>query len=257
MLLFIKGLIIGMGKIIPGVSGSVLAISLNVYESCLKAVSNIFKNFKDNLKLLVPIGLGIFTSVVLTSKLVIYLLDNYYLSTMLLFIGLIIGGIPIKKIQINNLCKKDYFVFFLALSFCLLSFIEPSTFMSHPNTIVFFLIGIIDAVTMVIPGISGTAVMMLLGCYDMFMETVSSLMFIQLIPCIIGLIIGVILVAKLIQYLLENEYQTTYCGIIGFSISSVIMLLFTTFNRKYNIYEVIISLLLLVLGFIISKKFEE
>ena len=87
--LIVKGLIIGLGKIIPGVSGGMLAISLGVYEKGLDALSHFFRNVKENTKFLCLLGLGILISVVLMSKLIKFSLDNYYLPTMLLFIGLI------------------------------------------------------------------------------------------------------------------------------------------------------------------------
>ena len=91
--LIVKGLIIGLGKIIPGVSGGMLAISLGVYEKGLDALSHFFRNVKENTKFLCLLGLGILISVVLMSKLIKFSLDNYYLPTMLLFIGLIAGGL--------------------------------------------------------------------------------------------------------------------------------------------------------------------
>ena len=106
--LFIKGLIIGIGQIIPGVSGGMLAISLGLYEKGINAISNFFSNVKENLKFLVPIALGIITSILYISKVIKYFLSAYYLPTMLLFIGLIVGGVPplIDKIKIILFEKK-------------------------------------------------------------------------------------------------------------------------------------------------------
>lgn len=93
--LYIKGVIIGIGKIIPGVSGSVLAMSLGIYEEAIKAINHFFKDISRHFKFLFVVGLGIITSVVLTSNIIKYFLNHFYLPTMLLFIGLIIGGISL------------------------------------------------------------------------------------------------------------------------------------------------------------------
>ena len=103
LILILKGIIIGAGKIIPGVSGGMLAITLNVYDRAIKSISNFFKNVKENFTFLFTLGIGILLSILSVSKLIEYTLDNYYLPTMLLFIGMIIGGIP----SIVNEAKQE------------------------------------------------------------------------------------------------------------------------------------------------------
>ena len=104
----LKGIVIGIGKIIPGVSGAVIAISLGVYEKGLEAITKINK---ENIKFLINIGSGIVISIILFSKLILYFMNNYYLPTMLLFIGLIIGGtFELKKI--SNLIEKSILLYF-------------------------------------------------------------------------------------------------------------------------------------------------
>ena len=102
LVLFLKGIIIGIGKTIPGVSGASLSISLGVYEQLISSMANIFKETKKNLKFLLIIGSGIIISIMLSSNLIMHCLDNYYLPTMLLFIGMIIGCIP----NIVKMAKK-------------------------------------------------------------------------------------------------------------------------------------------------------
>ena len=101
MLNLLKGFIIGIGKIIPGVSGSVLAITLGVYDKSVEYINNFKHNKKESLKYLLPLGIGIIISIIIFSKIITILLDKYYQITMLFFIGLIIGGLPeiIKKVK--------------------------------------------------------------------------------------------------------------------------------------------------------------
>ena len=92
LILFIKGFILGIANIIPGVSGGTLAVSLGLYEKILDAIGTLFKNFKNNVKFLTPIILGIVVSILSTSKLVSYALANFKAQTVFLFVGLIFGG---------------------------------------------------------------------------------------------------------------------------------------------------------------------
>ena len=103
MNLIIKGFIIGLGKIIPGVSGSMLAISLGIYEEIIEKISSITKNFRKNIEYLAKISIGIILAIILTSKIIVKCLNHYYFPTMLLFIGLITGGIPnqLKKTKLK------------------------------------------------------------------------------------------------------------------------------------------------------------
>ena len=273
LILILKGFIIGIAKIIPGVSGAMLAISMGLYEKMIEAISNFFINPIKNLKILFPVGIGVILAVILGSKVVIYLINNYYLSTMLLFIGLIIGGIPLifKNIKIKEINYKHYIIFLT--SFCFVFLISlvgvQNYFIDYQNgfveKIIFFVIGVIDATTMVIPGISGTAVMMLLGCYDILLSLMSSLTDFQnilfnitlIIPYMLGVGICILLLSKLMNYLFQKKEQIIYSSILGFSLSSIILLLFEVFNKPYSIFEILIAIHLLIIGFLISYKLDN
>lgn len=270
--LFIKGLIIGIGQIIPGVSGGMLAISLGLYEKGISAISNFFNNIKENLKFLVPIALGIITSVLYISKLIKFFLSAYYLPTMLLFIGLIIGGVPplIDKIKVNTNKKNIIIIIIVFVIVTSLSLFKGNNNISFDNISIFeyitlFIVGIIYAATMVIPGVSGTAIMMLIGYYGVIIDLISNLTNISYtlenfniaIPILIGFIFGVIVVTKLMNYLLKNHEVKTYFGITGLVLSSVLIMFLKTFNTNSNFNEVIIGLILLVLGYFTSKKLDN
>ena len=117
MLNLLKGFIIGIGKIIPGVSGSVLAITLGVYDKSVEYINNFKHNKKESLKYLLPLGIGIIISIIIFSKIITILLDKYYQINMLFFIGLIIGGLPeiIKKVkkQDNIIVGTSFIIFFI------------------------------------------------------------------------------------------------------------------------------------------------
>ena len=269
--LFIKGLIIGIGQIIPGVSGGMLAITLGLYEKGIDSISNFFENVIDNLKFLIPVGLGIITSILMVSKVIKYALSVYYFPTMLLFIGLIIGGIPSLISKVNkNLSNKNIFIFLIIFIFIMiLNIINNKNTVILNNISVFemltlFVVGIIYAATMVIPGVSGTAIMMLIGYYDLILTIISratNLEFITknfniILPIIVGFIFGIITVSKLMNYLLKKHEIKTYYGIMGLVISSIFVMCITTLKYNFNLLDLIIGFILLISGIKISRKLE-
>lgn len=271
--LIVKGFLIGTAKIIPGVSGAMLAISMGIYEKAMQAISEYRKNPIEHFQFLCPLGIGAMLAVILSSKIIVYLLNNYYLSTMLLFIGLIFGGVPaiVKETKSKKWTIRQGIAFLLSFIFVFLfSFLgEQSLFLNIQNPIlnilIFILIGFIDAITMIIPGISGTAIMMILGCYHLLLNVLSSLgdfsSFLVnlklLIPMAIGLILGVLLTAKLMNYLFKKYKQETYCGILGFSLNSILLLFFQTFQQSYSIVQMTMGMLCLCIGIYIGYRLDK
>lgn len=271
--LIFKGFIIGLGKIIPGVSGAMLAISMGVYETGLKAIGNVFSEFKKYYKFLLFLGIGIVLAIVLGSKVVVFCLNNFYLPTMLLFIGMIVGGIkPLfkevkgEKVKLKSLIIS-LLVVVLLLVVSLLDFgQDKSNFTKNISSFfIFFLGGILDAAATVIPGISGTALLMILGYYNIIMNSFSDMfnlanlannMFV-LVPFLLGTAFGVIVIAKIMNYLFNNHKTTTYYAIIGFACVSVLILLGQTFSGTYQILEILISLVLFVAGYFVAQKLDN
>lgn len=270
--LLLKGFIIGIAKIIPCVSGALIAISFGIYEKAIKAISNFFENPINNFLFLFPIGLGVLLSISLTSDLILYFINNYYFPTILLFIGLIMGGIPSLIDNINIKKVKFIHILILILSFStvfLIFLVNGQHFFVETlneliNLLLFFIIGFIDALTMIIPGISGTAVMMILGCYNLLLNFLSSLTSMEaifsnifkVIPYLLGIVLCVIILSKVMTYLFDKKKEYMYCGILGFTLSSVLTLFFETFKNNYSILETIVALVLLVVGYNIARKLE-
>lgn len=218
MKLFIIGCIIGMGKVLPGVSGSVLAIRFNVYEKILESISNYFKDVKNNTVFLSKIAVGFIVMTIITSKVLYLFISRYELLMKIIFTILIISGIP-------DLIKKggNYlitFIFFLlALVLCFL----PSLNVTNN----YFIMGIIEAFSTIIPGISGTAIYLSLGWYDEILLLFGNLYlfeFSKIIPFSIGLIISSIFFIKLITYLFSRYKKETFSAILGFLLASIILI---------------------------------
>lgn len=268
ILLFFKGIIIGIGKVIPGVSGSVLALSLGVYEKGVYALSHFTENIKENFWFLFRSGLGILVSITIGSSIVLSLLNQHYFSIMLLFCGLIIGTIPNlqKGIDWHNVKNLTLFCisFLLGLSLCFLNFGSEYTYAPNFSSFLFLLLtGFVEAATMIIPGISGTAILMLLGVYPLVLNTFSHLFSLKylfynieiLLPFGIGMLLATLLVTKSMYYFLAKDQEKTYVCICGFSISSLFLLLQKSFTESQSFPQV--AFLFLIIGMVISYYLEK
>lgn len=254
IVLFFKGILVGVGKIIPGVSGAIIAILLGIYEEGLKKINSLFKDFKNSLKFLFPIGLGVLTSMFFFSKIIVNSLNKYYLPTMLLFCGLIFGNLSENKIRIN---KNNIFTFIIIFIITiLLSFLKQDN-NSEYSFIMLIIMGLVEAISMIVPGLSGTALLMLFGYYNAIITSYNTLNMSVLIPFIIGLTVGILLISKIMIYLFENYKSKTETIIYALSISSVFTLLLETMKNNYNLKEITISLILLIIGYSITKMMEK
>ena len=260
----IKGFIIGIGKIVPGVSGSMLAISLGVYEKALMIVANIRKASFKNLYFLLTLSIGAFIGITIFSRAIKYLLDIYYLPTMLLFIGLIIGGITelVKEVKKEKLNSLNGLIFILSLTFSYtLTLLGHNQLMISENFFIYFIIGLIEAFSSIVPGISGTAIFMSLGVYDLLLTFFSNIFnpayFIFGIFFLLGVLTGIFLLAKLITYLLKNYKGKTYIVILGFMLSSIVLMFQKIWHYDVTVLNLIIGLVLLVIGYKITIKISK
>jgi len=266
-MLLLKGIIIGIGKIIPGVSGSILAISMGIYQKMIDSINDFFKDIKNNFIFLFKIAIGVLISIVFFSNIILKCLNNYYIVTMFFFIGLIIGSFKDINKEIKYRNKKVILItLILTLILGLISINrEVNIENSFLNFIYFIFVGFIDAFTMVVPGISGTATLMMIGAYNRLMETFSRLLdftflidnFMIMLPFGIGMIIGVIITVKLINYMFKNYKDSTYSSIIGFSYSTIILMAIKCIKTNYSFLSLIIAFIVLFLGFYVSKKINH
>lgn len=255
-----KGIAIGAGAILPGISSGVLCVIFGIYETLLNCVLNFFKNIKQNFKILFPIAIGVIIGIILLGNILRYVFYAYPIQTNFIFIGLILGSIPelLKKAYSKQTTFKLRNLIFLLTSFAIgifLVYIENKINISNSTNEFSFLFimlsGFLMSAGVVIPGISSTLILMLLGIYDAYLLSVSSLYIPFLIPLSIGLFIGAIICMKLIKFLLDKFYVQTFFCIIGFTLGSVLVL-YPGFT--FGI-EGLLSILSLILGLCISSLF--
>lgn len=271
--LFIQGFIIGIGKIIPGVSGAMFAMMFGVYEKALDIICNLKTKLFKNFKFMMILGSGILLAIIFGSNIIKSALDKYYLQTMFLFIGMMTSGIkPLfenvkgEKLTLKNLICAGAICIALIVLDCVDLGSTEATFEKTPSAaIMLFISGFVDAMGTIVPGVCGTALLMILGYYNTVIHSLSDIFnfsnlannLFVLIPFSIGLIIGALLVSKLVNYLFKNYRIQTYYTIIGFAISSTIILFINAITSSFTLPQLLISCILFIIGFIISYFFEK
>lgn len=263
-MLFIKGLIIGIGKVMPGVSGALLAINFKVYDRIVESLVNFFSDWKRNLRFLLELGLGIIIAIILFSNGIRYLLNNYNFLMMMLFMGLIGGG-SYNYIRRVSYVRREYkYILFIVGLLIGVSFIgQMDSYIisnSFNDNIMFFLGGVIEVFTSIIPGISGTAIMMIIGIYDVVLMIVGKIYDISYvinniniyISYGLGIIISFILGTLLINYLLKKRKRLMEIMIGSFSIYSILMMGVMTFSKRASVIEIILGIMLMIVGIVIG-----
>ena len=273
----IKGALVGVANIIPGVSGGTMMVSMGIYEKIIGVVNNLFKDIKKSIATLLPIGIGMFLGVAVFSFIIPWCLEVYPFPTSFCFIGLILGGVPsILKPAKESLHKEGksisivhiiVFLFFFALAVGMAAMNETQTTSANFDVnigfmITIFLVGLVAAATMVIPGVSGSLVLMILGFYAGIMSSISG--FISsvlawdwaqilyycgiLVPFGLGVLAGIFAVAKLIEWLFAKFPSLTYGGILGLIVASPIAIVIKMGRNNINIVTIIVGIVLLVVG---------
>lgn len=273
----IKGILVGVANVIPGVSGGTMMVSMGIYEKIIGVVNNLFKDIKKSILTLLPIGIGLVLGIAGFSFIIPFCLEEFPFPTCFCFIGLIMGGVPAiikpakeslqKEGKKLNLVHVIIFaaLFALAVGMAVMNETETSSTdfdLSLGLVLILFVIGVIAAATMVIPGVSGSLVLMVLGFYGGIMSSISG--FISsvltfdfglilhyvgiLAPFGIGVVFGIFAVAKLIEWLFAKFPSYTYGGILGLIVASPIAIIIKMGNKNINAFTVALGIVLLVVG---------
>lgn len=274
----------GIANIIPGVSGGTLALTLGIYEDFIGAISHFFRNIKKHVKFLLPIFIGILLSVITMSNVISTCFDQYPIPTTLFFMGLVIGGIPMLLKRVKNTKEKkqvsSYVIALITFSIVMIMAFSEQIFgsglgnVSFSNMAVFdyvilFFVGLIAAATMVIPGVSGSLVLMLLGYYLPIIGVLKELTkFENLGPNLlvafvfgVGVLVGIVAISKVIEFLLEKFEAKTFFGVIGFILASVIAIPVSVYHEVgtivFSVPQGILGVLFLAIGIIVGYKLGE
>ena len=274
LLTIIKGFFLGVANIIPGVSGGTIAITMGIYEDLISSITGFLKDPKKSIKTLLPIGIDAVLSILLMSKLISFCLDRFPAPTTLFFIGLIVGGIPLLTKKVKGVKITPLYAILFLITF---SIIMVMTFseagganldLANINLgmiLLLVLIGMIAAGCMVIPGISGSFVLMLLGAYKPIISTIGNLTNFGdlghnlsiLMPFGIGIAVGIVGIAKILEYLFSKFETPTYFAILGFIFASVLSLFVGLVGVKISVIEIIVGIILFAIGSFVGYKLGE
>lgn len=253
----LKGMVVGIANAIPGVSGGTMMVSMGIYDKLIHCLTHLFKEFKKSVKFVAPIILGAALGVVLLSAVIEKMFTFIPIQTNLLFIGLIVGGLPMMMNQVKG--KKLGigavlgFIIFFALVVGLAAIGETEgqaadvTF-GFVNCIKLFGVGIVAAATMVIPGVSGSMMLMIMGYYQVIIETINDMVKAMinfdipgiltgcgvLIPVAVGAIIGIFAIAKLVELLFEKAPTVAYSCIIGLIVASPVAIVLMNWDSFFD-----------------------
>ena len=291
----IKGIVIGVANIIPGVSGATFALILGIYEKLINILTRFdnkliklikkgeVKKIKEHISLdfLIPLGIGIVVSFLLVSKLLQYLFIHFNTQTWAYFFGIIFVSIFYIAKYISRWKTQESLCFIIGLLVALsLLFIEPA--IENDNLFFVFICGMLGIIGMLIPGLSGSYLLILLGNYKLiFITTVQNItnttliaqknyFYLQLIICfLVGKIVGIVLFSRMIKWLLKYFKNKTFAILSGFITGSLIYiwpwqtnienaklietLSYPTFNNHTDIYAVLFILIGIMTIIIIEK----
>lgn len=265
----LKGMWIGGTMTVPGVSGGSMAILLGIYDRLIFSISKFTKDIKNNIIFLVEFVLGAGVGLVLFSQFILMLLQKYTMPTSYFFLGAVAGGIPLI-IKEANIKKSDFlnkktgkydhytvgkiFLYilyaFIGIGFVyLISLIPEGVFAANESDVQNFLIkiagGVIVAIALVLPGISVSQMLLMLGLYEEVFGSIKNFDILPLIPLGIGLVAGIILSTLAIGKAIEKHPQATYIIVFGFVLGSLPEL----FPGMPNGSEIFVCLLTAILGF--------
>ena len=283
IILGVKGFIMGIANIIPGVSGGTLALTLGIYERFIGAISHFFSNLKENIKFLLPIAIGLCLAILSMSRVIDYSYEHFPIPTTLFFVGLVIGGIPMLYHKVKG--KKEgkqissWIILLMTFSLVIVMAFADQLFGSTAKVnlkgldlwgyIILFFVGMIAAATMVIPGVSGSLVLMLLGYYYPILKVVKSLTKFEnlgeniMIAGIfgVGVLVGIVLISKIIEFLLKKFETKTYYGVLGFIFASILAIPISTYNEVENLVfsvpQILIGIIFMAIGGLIAYKLGD
>ncbi len=254
-----RGFLMGISDLIPGVSGGTIAFILGIYDRLLAAISGFFsREWKKHLGFLIPLALGMGSAILLLSRLIKYLLEYYHEPTRFFFLGLVLGVIPFIMKQANikrNFKVNHYLILAIAIIvLVIMAFMRSDKVLNLGESLSaleiagLFFSGWLGSMAMLLPGISGSFILLLLGVYDVVINALSNLNITIIAIVGAGVAVGFIVSSKAIQYALKHFQHATYAAIIGLIIGSI-FIIYPGFPENNML---IISIISFIVGLFVS-----
>lgn len=275
----LKGILIGVANAIPGVSGGTMMVSMGIYDDIIYCITHLFKQLKKSIKILLPYVIGMAIGIVGLAFAIEFLLEHFEFQTKMAFIGLILGGVPMLFGKVKE--KKKGFGHALVFLVFFVSIIAMQYFGGGGNdvtltpgviqAVLLFLVGVVASATMVIPGVSGSMMLMIMGYYNPILALVKEFVLAlksmdvsqmltlcaSLVPFGLGVVFGIFAIAKLIEILLQRFEVYTYCAILGLVVSSPVVILMGTALVGMGVLTLVSGILIMALAAFFAWKLAE
>lgn len=275
----LRGVVIGIANIIPGVSGGTMMVSMGIYDTLIHCITHLFSEFKKSVKTLLPYAIGMLIGIMALASLLSFLFEHYPLPTNTAFIGLILGGLApllrkIERKKINPVAVIVFIVFFAVVIWMALAGQRQNAENVEINIgtiLILVVMGAIASATMIIPGVSGSMMLMLLGYYTPVLNALNALKtaifsanlaamgapLAVLLPFVVGVALGIFGIAKLIEWFIARFPTPTYCGVLGLVLASPVAILIRTNMTLVSVWTVTAAVATFVIGFIAARLLEK
>ena len=273
----LRGMVIGLANVIPGVSGGTMMVSMGIYDKLIYSINHLFKKFKECIGILLPYLVGMVAAIVLGAFVLKAAFQNYPLPTNTLFVGLILGSLPfiLKEMKGEQIGWQGVVAFVLLFALVVgLKLVEKENVvevsLNVGTVLLMALLGAICSAAMVIPGVSGSMILKTLGYYEPIVTgaipglikgvtsgdwaaAASNLGL--LLPFGIGIVLGIFGIARLIALLMKKWKGRTYCGILGMvTASPVVILMDASLYEGATVGIWVAAVVALALGVFIAMK---
>lgn len=276
----LQGLVIGIANIIPGVSGGTMMVAMGIYDKLIHAITHLRKEFKESVRFMFPIFVGIAVAIIVAARILEFCFAMFPIQTNLLFCGLIAGSVPFIFTHVKGKAVKPgmiaaFLVFFLiVIAMALMGETEGAAAdvsFSLLNVIKLLAVGIIAAATMVVPGVSGSMMLMVLGYYNTILESINDFVeaalsldmpvlienLLILVPFGIGVVIGIFLIAKIIEFIFQRAETHAYWAILGLILASPVAILLKTDWSSFSVVAIVTGTVTFAIGWFIASKLGD
>ena len=249
------GVAVGAGAILPGFSGGVLCVVLGMYPLIMELFSHPFKAFKKHWKVYIFILIGWIIGFFAVSNLIKFVYARYEVFTLWTFVGMIFGNIPSLYKQAGKKGRKASSFISMAVAFIVMFAILFSVAMMPnlnitPNVWWYLFSGFMWGLSIIIPGLTSSSIMMSLGIYESFNAGLAGFKPIVIIPWLVGMLVTAAALARLVEYIFKKHYSEAFHAVIGIVVSSTIMI-FPIFH-PYKLSDIFISAACVIIGFIVA-----
>lgn len=270
----LRGIVIGIANAIPGVSGGTMMVSMGIYDKLIYSVTHLFHQPVKSIKTLLPYFVGMAIGIVGLAFAIVAMFEHIPFQTCMLFIGLIFGGVPILTghLKGSKLGVSHGLVFLIFFGSIILLQIfgghgtDAALTLTPVSLLKLVVVGVIAAATMVIPGVSGSMMLMTMGYYYPVIGSVKNLITalvafdipqmvhicLVLIPFGIGVVVGIFAVAKLIEMLMEKYEALTYSGIMGLVVASPVVILMSVSLAGMTVIDGVTGVITFIIGTVIA-----